>query len=113
MNSKVLFRTVRYKARSEQIQPVMIHVNYHPDKHNVSLPAYCHELHCMLSEAPKPCLPDAKNQIALLHAGSRQELSHCLTGSLTASCVLALHASQSVALPAAHAGHREILHRWR
>ena len=41
MNSKVLFRTVRYKPRSEQIKPVMIHVNYHPDKHNVSLPACC------------------------------------------------------------------------
>ena len=69
MNSKVLFRTVRYKARSEQIKPVMIHVNYHPDKHNVSLPAYCYELHCICQ----------KPQFALLDAGSHQELVRCLT----------------------------------
>lgn len=34
MNSKVLFKTVRVdKARFADLKPVMIHVNYHPNKH--------------------------------------------------------------------------------
>lgn len=33
MNSKVLFKEVRHKPRGAQIPPVMIHINYHPDKH--------------------------------------------------------------------------------
>ncbi|KAK9916012.1 hypothetical protein WJX75_007235 [Coccomyxa subellipsoidea] len=33
MNSKILFRQVRHDARYESLRPVMIHVNYHPDKH--------------------------------------------------------------------------------
>ncbi|EIE27038.1 hypothetical protein COCSUDRAFT_11236, partial [Coccomyxa subellipsoidea C-169] len=32
MNSKVLFRQVRHDSRYESLRPVMIHVNYHPDK---------------------------------------------------------------------------------
>lgn len=33
MNSKVLFKEVRHQARQQQVEPVMIHINYHPDKH--------------------------------------------------------------------------------
>jgi len=33
MNSKVLFKEVRHQPRSSQDLPVMIHINYHPDKH--------------------------------------------------------------------------------
>ncbi len=33
MNSKVLFKEVRHQPRSSQVLPVMIHINYHPDKH--------------------------------------------------------------------------------
>jgi hypothetical protein len=33
MNSKTLFRTVRYESRFEKHVPVMVHVNYHPDKY--------------------------------------------------------------------------------
>lgn len=33
MNSKVLFKEVRHTPRSQQIAPIMIHINYHPDKH--------------------------------------------------------------------------------
>ncbi len=33
MNSKVLFKEVRQQPRSSQVLPVMIHINYHPDKH--------------------------------------------------------------------------------
>ncbi|XP_028777056.1 arabinosyltransferase RRA3-like [Neltuma alba] len=32
MNSKVLFKTVRNDAKLSKIKPVIIHVNYHPDK---------------------------------------------------------------------------------
>ncbi len=32
MNSKTLFRTVRYESRFANHVPVMVHVNYHPDK---------------------------------------------------------------------------------
>ncbi|EIE20571.1 hypothetical protein COCSUDRAFT_37807 [Coccomyxa subellipsoidea C-169] len=32
MNSKVLFRTVRHQQPSQQVRPVMVHINYHPDK---------------------------------------------------------------------------------
>ncbi|KAL1833743.1 hypothetical protein ACET3Z_003394 [Daucus carota] len=32
MNSKVLFKTVRKDAKLSKIKPVIIHVNYHPDK---------------------------------------------------------------------------------
>lgn len=32
LNSKRLFRTIRYEARYADHVPVMIHVNYHPDK---------------------------------------------------------------------------------
>lgn len=32
MNSKVLFKTVRYDANLSKLKPVIIHVNYHPDK---------------------------------------------------------------------------------
>jgi len=33
MNSKRLFKTVRHLPRSQQPKPAMIHMNYHPDKH--------------------------------------------------------------------------------
>ncbi|KAL7155243.1 hypothetical protein ABFS83_03G062500 [Erythranthe nasuta] len=33
MNSKVLFKTVRKDARLRQLKPVIVHVNYHPDKY--------------------------------------------------------------------------------
>ena len=33
MNSKVLFKQVRHTPRNQQTRPVMIHINYHPDKH--------------------------------------------------------------------------------
>ena len=39
MNSKVLFKEVRHQQRSAQIVPVMIHVNYHPDKYERMLAA--------------------------------------------------------------------------
>ena len=29
---QVLFRTVRFQQPSEQVKPVMVHINYHPDK---------------------------------------------------------------------------------
>lgn len=32
MNSKVLFKTVRKDAKLKKLKPVIIHVNYHPDK---------------------------------------------------------------------------------
>ncbi|XP_028765852.1 arabinosyltransferase RRA2-like [Neltuma alba] len=32
MNSKVLFKTVRYDAKLKKLKPVIIHINYHPDK---------------------------------------------------------------------------------
>ncbi|GAB2267349.1 Arabinosyltransferase rra3 [Dionaea muscipula] len=32
MNSKVLFKTVRKDARLKKLRPVIVHVNYHPDK---------------------------------------------------------------------------------
>jgi len=32
MNSKTLFRTVRYEEKYANFKPVMVHVNYHPDK---------------------------------------------------------------------------------
>ncbi|KAK1554547.1 hypothetical protein Q3G72_013792 [Acer saccharum] len=32
MNSKVLFKTVRKDARLKKLKPVIVHVNYHPDK---------------------------------------------------------------------------------
>lgn len=32
MNSKVLFKTVRYDDNLSKIKPVIVHVNYHPDK---------------------------------------------------------------------------------
>ncbi|KAL6517275.1 Arabinosyltransferase rra3 [Orobanche minor] len=32
MNSKVLFKTVRRDAKLSQLKPVIVHVNYHPDK---------------------------------------------------------------------------------
>lgn len=32
MNSKVLFKTVRKDAKLSQLKPVIVHVNYHPDK---------------------------------------------------------------------------------
>lgn len=32
MNSKVLFKTVRKDAKLKRLKPVIIHVNYHPDK---------------------------------------------------------------------------------
>lgn len=34
MNSKVLFKTVRYWPQDRQPLPVMVHMNYHPDKLN-------------------------------------------------------------------------------
>ena len=39
MNSKVLFKEVRHQPRSAQVAPVMIHVNYHPDKYERMLAA--------------------------------------------------------------------------
>lgn len=33
VNSKTLFRTMRYEPRFENHIPVMVHVNYHPDKY--------------------------------------------------------------------------------
>lgn len=33
MNSKVLFKTVRKDATLKKIKPVIVHVNYHPDKY--------------------------------------------------------------------------------
>lgn len=39
MNSKVLFKEVRHKARNAQTPPVMIHMNYHPDKYERMLAA--------------------------------------------------------------------------
>lgn len=33
MNSKVLFKTVRKDANLKKIKPVIVHVNYHPDKY--------------------------------------------------------------------------------
>eukprot|EP00884_Botryococcus_braunii_P010704 jgi/Botrbrau1/19635/Bobra.0003s0005.1 len=33
MNSKILFKTVRHLPRASQTRPVMVHINYHPDKH--------------------------------------------------------------------------------
>lgn len=33
MNSKRLFKTVRYLPRADQPVPAMVHMNYHPDKH--------------------------------------------------------------------------------
>ena len=32
MNSKVLFKTVRNDAGLSKLKPVIVHVNYHPDK---------------------------------------------------------------------------------
>lgn len=32
MNSKVLFKTVRQDSRLSKLKPVIVHVNYHPDK---------------------------------------------------------------------------------
>lgn len=32
MNSKVLFKTVRKDARLKKLKPVIVHLNYHPDK---------------------------------------------------------------------------------
>ncbi|KAK8683790.1 hypothetical protein V6N13_039839 [Hibiscus sabdariffa] len=32
MNSKVLFKTVRKDANLKKLKPVIVHVNYHPDK---------------------------------------------------------------------------------
>jgi arabinosyltransferase len=32
MNSKVLFKNVRYLPEEQQPMPVMVHMNYHPDK---------------------------------------------------------------------------------
>ncbi|XP_058725274.1 arabinosyltransferase RRA3-like [Vicia villosa] len=32
MNSKVLFKTVRKNAKLKKLKPVIVHVNYHPDK---------------------------------------------------------------------------------
>lgn len=32
MNSKVLFKTVRKDANLSKLKPVIVHVNYHPDK---------------------------------------------------------------------------------
>eukprot|EP00873_Tetraselmis_striata_P028570 jgi/Tetstr1/448834/TSEL_036060.t1 len=34
MNSKVLFKFWRHKPQTQRSRPVMIHINYHPDKHN-------------------------------------------------------------------------------
>ncbi|KAF6264156.1 nucleotide-diphospho-sugar transferase-domain-containing protein [Scenedesmus sp. NREL 46B-D3] len=34
MNSKVLFKEVRHKAAGSSAMPVMVHINYHPDKHD-------------------------------------------------------------------------------
>ena len=35
MNSKVLFKDVRHRQQKAQpATPVMVHINYHPDKHN-------------------------------------------------------------------------------
>ncbi|TQE08844.1 hypothetical protein C1H46_005562 [Malus baccata] len=33
MNSKVLFKTVRKDAKLSKLKPVIVHVNYHPDKY--------------------------------------------------------------------------------
>ena len=33
MNSKVMFTTVRHDSSLSSRLPVMVHVNYHPDKH--------------------------------------------------------------------------------
>jgi fructose/tagatose bisphosphate aldolase len=32
MNSKSLFKIVRHMAQAQQPKPVMVHMNYHPDK---------------------------------------------------------------------------------
>ncbi|CAN6300433.1 unnamed protein product [Urochloa humidicola] len=32
MNSKVLFKTVRKDAQLKKLKPVIVHLNYHPDK---------------------------------------------------------------------------------
>ena len=29
---QVLFKQLRYKPRSQQVRPVTVHINYHPDK---------------------------------------------------------------------------------
>lgn len=34
VNSKTLFRTMRYEQQYENHLPAMVHVNYHPDKYN-------------------------------------------------------------------------------
>uniref|UniRef100_A0A383W2G0 Nucleotide-diphospho-sugar transferase domain-containing protein n=1 Tax=Tetradesmus obliquus TaxID=3088 RepID=A0A383W2G0_TETOB len=33
MNSKVLFKDIRHRAAGTTAMPVMVHINYHPDKH--------------------------------------------------------------------------------
>ncbi|KAK9824345.1 hypothetical protein WJX72_009577 [[Myrmecia] bisecta] len=45
MNSKVLFKTVRFKPRADQVKPVMVHINYHPDKHERMKAAAQYYLH--------------------------------------------------------------------
>ncbi len=37
---QVLFRTVRYRQPSQQVKPVMVHINYHPDKLDRARAAY-------------------------------------------------------------------------
>eukprot|EP00882_Tetradesmus_deserticola_P008116 GHRQ01008551.1.p1 GENE.GHRQ01008551.1~~GHRQ01008551.1.p1 ORF type:complete len:388 (+),score=149.73 GHRQ01008551.1:453-1616(+) len=34
MNSKVLFKDVRHRPAGSSAMPVMVHINYHPDKHD-------------------------------------------------------------------------------
>ncbi|CAL5229301.1 g12600 [Coccomyxa viridis] len=40
MNSKVLFRTVRYLPPAKQRKPAVVHINYHPDKLERAQAAY-------------------------------------------------------------------------
>jgi hypothetical protein len=40
--SQVLFRTVRYQQRAQQQKPVMVHLNYHPDKLERAKAAYAY-----------------------------------------------------------------------
>ena len=42
MHAQVLFRTVRYQSASAQKKPVMVHINYHPDKKERAEAAYAY-----------------------------------------------------------------------
>ena len=38
----MLFRTLRYQSPKKQKKPVMVHINYHPDKLERALAAYAY-----------------------------------------------------------------------